>query len=374
MPDEPLVASFRAVNAAVADRLSLSMDMTRKFPTYAPPFYRLALLQQTAGDTATALRTIQEYLRLAPNHPNAHDAYADMLARTGRLEEALSHYERAVELDRTFMTAYTGMAGAHVLMKKYPEAISDMQRALAVDPTFAPGYQISGSAHLAMGHPEQTRASFLAGAEKASTPAAKVAPLSASALMYVPMGKPKSAVAELITLATNFEQQNLRAQAAASYRNAALIDAALGDQKAVAGHLAKAVELTPTAAPNAPPVVGAAPHRFAALAYALNGQLELARTSGAQFAQAIAAGNAAQQNNNRELKAIIAIGDKNLDLAKQELAQAGPGATLGKAMLAEALKKSGKRAEAKALKEEILSANPVPTVFDVIARAKAQKI
>jgi len=56
------------------------------------------------------------------------------------------------------------------------------------------------------------------------------------------------------------------------------------------------------------------------------------------------------------------------------LARAGPGATLGRALLAEALKKSGKKAEALALKAEILNADPAPTVFDVIARAKAQRV
>ncbi len=70
---------------------------------------------------------------------------------------------------------------------------------------------------------------------------------------------------------------------------------------------------------------------------------------------------------------MLAVADKDLARAKTELAEAGP-ALFGKAILAEALKKSGDRAGAQALKQQILSTGVAPTVFDIIARAKAAKI
>jgi hypothetical protein len=261
-----------------------------------------------------------------------------------------------------------------MLMKKYAEAIPYMQRSLAVVPTYAPGHQMIGQAHLLLGQPELARSTQIAAADKFPTPAAKVGPLVAGALMYVPMGKPRDAIAELVTLAASFEQQNLRGQASAAHANAALVEAAFGNRKAVAGHLAKSRAVTPPPGANATPASQAQPIRIRTLTFAMTGQADSAKASAVQFAQAVAEGSPVQRNNSRELNGIVAIGEKNFDLAREELAQAGPGATLGRAMLAEALKKSGRKAEATALKAEVLNRNPVLNVFDVIARAKAQKI
>jgi tetratricopeptide (TPR) repeat protein len=334
----------------------------------------LGYAQFTAGDSAVALTTIGEYVRLAPTHPNAHDSYAEMLQRNGKYAEAITHYERAVQLDSTFAQGYAGIAESHMLQKKYADAIPHMQRAVNVDPTYAAGYALIGLAYLQLGRTDEARATFVGASQKLTAPAAKFAQLTAAALTHVQAGKPKLALTELGALAVGAEEQNLRGQAATAYRNVALIEAAFGDRRAVAGHLAKATAIAPPPGPNATPAMGAAQFRMAALAYALSGQLDLAKTSAAQFTTAVAAGNPAQQRNDHELKAIVAVGEKNLDLAKDELAKAGPDAVLGKALFANALKSSGRRPEATALKTEILSRAPVPTIFEVIARAKAQKL
>ena len=373
MPDEPYVAAFQ-VSIAPGNRTPALLALTRKFPTFAPTFNTLAYAQFAAGDSAVAMTTIGEYVRLAPSHPNAHDSYAEMLQRNGKYVEAITHYERAVQLDSTYAQGYAGIAESNMFQKKYPDAITQMQRAVKVDPTYAAGYQLIGAAYLQSGRPDSARATFVGAAQTATTPAAKFGPLTAAALMHVPAGKPKEALAELGVLALSVEQQNLPGQAASAYRNVALIEAAFGDRRAVAGHLAKATAIAPPPGPNATPVSGAAQFRMAALAYALSGQQDLARTSAALFTTAVAAGNPAQQRNDHELKAIIAVGDKKFDLAKEELVKAGPDAILGKALLATALKGSGRKAEASALKTDILSGTAAPTITGVIARAKAQKV
>jgi tetratricopeptide (TPR) repeat protein len=373
MPDEPYVAAYQ-VSIAPGNRMPLLLGLTRKFPTFAPTFNTLAYAQFTAGDSVVALTTIGEYVRLAPTHPNAHDSYAEILQRHGKYTEAITHYERAVQLDSTFAQGYAGIAESNMLQKKYADAIPHMQRAVKVDPAYAAGYLLIGQAYLQMGRPAEARATFVGAAQHLGLPAAKFAQLTAAALMLVASGTPKAALAELGALAVGAEEQSLPAQAAIAYRNVAVIEAAFGDRKAVAGHLAKATAIAPPPAPNATPATGAAQYRMAALAYALSGQQDLAKASAAQFTTAVAAGNPAQLRNDHEVKAIIAVGDKNFDLAKEELVKAGPDAVLGKALLASALKGARRNAEATALKTEIMSRTATPTVFDVIARAKLQKV
>lgn len=373
MPDEPYVAAYQ-VSIAPGDRMPLLLALTRRFPTYAPTFNTLAYAQLAAGDSAVALKTVGEYVRLAPTHPNAHDSYAEILQEHGRYAEAITHYERAVQLDSNYAQGFAGIAESNMLQRKYADAIPHMQRAVKVDPAYAAGYLLIGQAYLQMGRPAEARATFVGAAQHLGLPAAKLAQLTAAALMLVPSGTPKVALTELRSLAVGAEEQSLPAQAAIAYRNVAMMEAAFGDRKAVAGHLAKATAVAPAPAPNATAASGAAQFRMAAIAYALSGQQDLARTSASLFTTAVVAGNPAQQRNDHELKAIIAIGDKNFDLAKEELVKAGPSAVLGKALLANALKGARRRAEATALKTEIMNTTASPTVFDVIARAKVQKM
>jgi len=63
----------------------------------------------------------------------------------------------------------------------------------------------------------------------------------------------------------------------------------------------------------------------------------------------------------------------NAPRAKAELADEGPAANLGRAIVADAMAKAGNKADAQALKAEIM-ASGTATLFDVLARAKVQKL
>ena len=43
------------------------------------------------------------YIKLIPNDPNPYDSYAELLMKTGRFEESIAQYERALKQQATFM-------------------------------------------------------------------------------------------------------------------------------------------------------------------------------------------------------------------------------------------------------------------------------
>ncbi|MDO9150380.1 MAG: tetratricopeptide repeat protein [Methylotenera sp.] len=59
----------------------------------------LARLQISAGDQATALSTLEHGLQYAPNHAAYQAFLATLLQRSGRHEEAITHYMKAVSLE-----------------------------------------------------------------------------------------------------------------------------------------------------------------------------------------------------------------------------------------------------------------------------------
>jgi tetratricopeptide (TPR) repeat protein len=334
LPDDPVPPYLRAIRGSDPAKIVGDLEMiTRRFPTFAPAFNILAYQRWAQGDRDGAFAAVQEYVRLAPAHPNSHDSYAEILQFAGRLPEALQHYQRAHELDPSFGGAALGIAEVHMLM----------------------------------GHPAVARAEYAKAAAGASTPAAALSARAAGSLIHLLEGKPKDALRELGAVTTATEQQNFKPQAAAYHRMTALVEALFGDRGTVAAHLAKAAELGGADAP--------AQLRFTALANAVIGRVDLAAPAAAKYEQAMANGTLAQQRTVRELNAVLAISAAEQDVARaqRDLAEAGAAATLGKAILAQSLAKAGRKTEAQALKAEILSTTTA-AAFDVLARGLVRKV
>ena len=330
LPNDPNIAFYRAQLAPASQVPEAMRDVTRKFPEYAPAYNILAYQLWAKGDRNGAMEFVRQYVRLAPNQPNAHDSFAELLQFSGRFPEALQHYDAAARIDSAYDQAYAGI----------------------------------GEVHMLMGHGDQARIAYLKAVEKAPTTADRINAMSDRATTYIIDGKSKDAVRELANVAASAEQAGLKPQAAAIHRAVAVIEATFGDRKTVAGHLSKAAEIGGSEEP--------AQHRMSALAYALSGDVATARSAAARFQRAAGTGTVEQQNDLHELFVVIAVAEKDLTRAQSELSQAGA-APLGRAVVAEALKKAGRKSEADSLRTEILGAGTV-TLFDVIARAKVSKL
>lgn len=332
LPEDPIPPYVRGLRAGDPAQVVMHMEaVTMKFPDFPPAWNILAYQRWATGNRDGALAAVETYVRLLPDHPNSHDSYGEILQFAGRLPEALQHYERVVQIDPTFAGGQTGIAEVHMLM----------------------------------GHPSVARDAYAKWAAAVPTPGGKLAARASAALMYVLEGKPNDALRALSAIASEAEAQNLKPQAAGAHRTMALIEAAFGKKSTVSGHLAKAAELAGADSP--------VQHRIGAISHALAGQLDLARAAAAKYDQATANASVAQRRTAREVNAILAAAEKDFARAKSELVEAGAAATFGRAVVAEGLAKSGSKADAQALKAEILGTGTA-TLFDVLARAKVQKL
>jgi tetratricopeptide (TPR) repeat protein len=329
MPGDPRVLFFRAFGMGAEGQIEALREITARAPDFAPPYNILAYQLWAAKDTAGALQAVQRYVELMPSHPNAHDSYAEIVQFAGRYQEALDHYQQALSHDAGYLAGYTGVAEANLLMGKAEEA----------------------------------RAAYAQASERSPTPAGRFNNLVARAVMHVVAGTPAAAVSELMTVARDAQAANQNGPAAAAHRNAALVEAVLGNPAAAAGHLAPAERL----AGNPPPTH----HRITAIAQAVAGRADAAAAAAERFEAASDQTVAAQREQGHEVRAIVAIATGDLARARSELGQAGS-APLGKALLADALADSGDAAGAQALKDEVTASRGI-TAFDVVARARAAR-
>ena len=113
----------RVVSTDSLVRRAILEEWAARLPTDAEPHNQLGYLLLTSfEDTDGAERAFREYLRLAPDVPNAHDSYGDFLKDRGRTTEALASYDRALAIDPGFASAAVGAVDAAVRARDFPEA------------------------------------------------------------------------------------------------------------------------------------------------------------------------------------------------------------------------------------------------------------
>ncbi|MGH2626033.1 MAG: tetratricopeptide repeat protein, partial [Anaerolineales bacterium] len=122
-PGDPNIAFYVAQLSTNAGETAIAMrDVTVRFPDFAPAYNLLAYNLWTIRDRAGALEAAANYMAKAPNHPNSHDTYAEILQFSGRFDEAIVHYQKALEMDPTNTEGAVGMAEVYTLQGKGDQA------------------------------------------------------------------------------------------------------------------------------------------------------------------------------------------------------------------------------------------------------------
>ncbi|MBT4099307.1 MAG: tetratricopeptide repeat protein [Gemmatimonadetes bacterium] len=79
-------------------------------PSYSAPYNMLGYARRFAGDFDGAEKAFQTYIRLIPDDPNPYDSYAELLMKTGRFEESIKSYRKALQQDGHFIASHIGIA------------------------------------------------------------------------------------------------------------------------------------------------------------------------------------------------------------------------------------------------------------------------
>src|SRR2546426_1233261 len=135
MPGDPNVAFYSALTTPAPGSVAAMRAVTERFPDDAPAFNILAYQLWQQGDHEGGFKAVRRYVELAPDQPNAHDSYAELLQWSGRMTEAQAHYARAVQLDSSFSEAYMGIAEVSQLSGRGADARRQIQLAIAHSPS-----------------------------------------------------------------------------------------------------------------------------------------------------------------------------------------------------------------------------------------------
>jgi tetratricopeptide (TPR) repeat protein len=82
--------------------------------SFSQPYNQLGYAHRFMENFDAAEAAFKKYVELIPNDPNPHDSYAELLLKTGRFDESIRAYERALSLAPDFVASYIGIGNAHL--------------------------------------------------------------------------------------------------------------------------------------------------------------------------------------------------------------------------------------------------------------------
>jgi tetratricopeptide (TPR) repeat protein len=105
-----------------------------------------------AGRVDEAISHFEKAVEINPNSVEAHNNLGNRFRQMGRTSESLAHLQKAVELDPKYAEAHNNLGNTLLAAGRTTEAIDHFNRALEIDPVYAEAHNNLGNALLATGH------------------------------------------------------------------------------------------------------------------------------------------------------------------------------------------------------------------------------
>ena len=97
-------------------------------PDYAVVHNTLGYIYLDKKENEKAENEFKEYIRLAPDRPNPYDSYADFLGNVGRYDEAIENYNKAIEIDDSFISSLPSLGQYYIRIGNFTAARKTYQK------------------------------------------------------------------------------------------------------------------------------------------------------------------------------------------------------------------------------------------------------
>jgi tetratricopeptide (TPR) repeat protein len=133
-------------NADYQSDLSIWRDTVGKVPNNSRAHNNLGAVLARRGRIDEAMAHYQRALEIKPDYADAHNNLGAVLTRRGRIDEAIAHYRRALEIKPDYAEAHYNFGITLRGRGRIDEAIDHYQRALEIKPDYADAHNNLGLA------------------------------------------------------------------------------------------------------------------------------------------------------------------------------------------------------------------------------------
>jgi tetratricopeptide (TPR) repeat protein len=95
-------------------------------PRFSPAYNLLGYSYRAVEQYTDAATAFRKYIELIPGDPNPYDSYAELLMKTGRFDESVAQYRRALSVDPHFSPSRVGIASNLMYQDRHDEAAAVM--------------------------------------------------------------------------------------------------------------------------------------------------------------------------------------------------------------------------------------------------------
>lgn len=95
-------------------------------PRFSPAYNLLGYAYRALEKHGDAEIAFKKYIELIPGDPNPYDSYAELLMKTGRFDESIAQYRKALGVDAHFTPSKVGIATNRMLQGRHDEAAAMM--------------------------------------------------------------------------------------------------------------------------------------------------------------------------------------------------------------------------------------------------------
>jgi predicted O-linked N-acetylglucosamine transferase (SPINDLY family) len=137
--DEDMSRSLRAAKeryraGCLPEAEALLGEIVRIDPRNVEALHLLALIAEKRGDDEVAIERMRHALGIQPASAVIHNHLGQMLCRQGRLREGMTHFERAIILDGSYVDAHNNLGNALSVLDRLAEAEACYRLALELRP------------------------------------------------------------------------------------------------------------------------------------------------------------------------------------------------------------------------------------------------
>ncbi|MCE9547952.1 MAG: tetratricopeptide repeat protein [Planctomycetia bacterium] len=137
-------------------------DAAGKMPRNPRAYLNWGATLADQGHMDEAVSHYQEALQINPHYAEAHNNWAAALQRQGRLEEAIIHYQQAFQMNPNFAEAHYNWGNALVGLGSLEEALEHFQAAVRLDPNLAMAHNNWGATLAGLGRVDEAMAHYQA--------------------------------------------------------------------------------------------------------------------------------------------------------------------------------------------------------------------
>ena len=139
---------------------ALWTDTLHKNPNCGMAHDYLGITLFGTGQVDEAIAHFQKAIEIDSNDDMAHNNLGKVSLQTGRADEAIAHFQKAIEINPDSLEAHYNLGNALLQVGRVDEAIAHFQKAIEINPNNAEAHNNLGNVFLQVGRVDEARAHY----------------------------------------------------------------------------------------------------------------------------------------------------------------------------------------------------------------------